>query len=182
MVAYVRRRNSPSLEQYLNECRNIRSEVAEAAELTSLLSGVGEDVKRVVDVGCGHGLTSFLLSVLREPVLAPVWIDADTSCRAARFAASLSVPFRKGLADVEQQGGPALVIAVNVCGQSLLDTVAWYRGFLQARALLCVPCCGIGTYEEWLETVQQAIGASEVRRVALIHNLKRTALLHTKTF
>jgi hypothetical protein len=177
----LRSRNSPEQSAYLDECANMRRELAEALELDGLLGAHTQGLMRVVDVGCGHGLASFLLAAMR-PTLRPVWVDSAPSCRAVRFAKRLDVECASSVADVRSEGGPCLVLAINVCGESLLEAIRWYRECGEARALLCVPCCGVGEYDDWMNRVAQTIDSEEERvaRFQLKHNLRRTALLHTK--
>ncbi len=175
----LRRRASSEQTVYLEECADSRRELAEALELDGVLGASGDGLTRVVDVGCGHGLTSFLLAALR-PALRPVWVDSAPSCRAARFAGRLGIECASSTAGVRSGEGRSLVLAVNVCGESLLEVVRWYTDCGEARALLCVPCCGIGEYGEWVNRVEDLMGANRVARCQLKHNLRRTALLHTK--
>ena len=180
MLDTLIRRATSAQTVYLEECANVRRELAEALELSSLLLEVStEDLVRAVDVGCGHGLTSFFLAASRTH-LCPVWVDRAPGCRAARFADQLGIEWVPDVGAVRRDKAACLVLAVNVCGESLLEVIRWYNEFEEARVLLCVPCCGIGEYAEWVARVEAALGSVHVRRFQLKHNLKRTALLHTK--
>lgn len=175
--------NLSVLEEYLTEARNLRQDLAEATELSQLVrSQKRERPSTIVDVGCGHGLLSLALTA-DLGVQSLVWVDRDTSCRAARFASRLQLSFYKTLEETKMREN-CLVLAVNVCSQSLLDVIAWYLESSSSGWMVCVPCCGFPEmeYEDWLNRVEAAFGSSSgcVVRTQLRHNLGRTALSHCK--
>jgi SAM-dependent methyltransferase len=165
------------LDCYLKECRNLRQDLMEAKELIDVLS-LSVRVHRVIDIGCGHGLVSLVVStVLGAETLT--WVDRDVSCRAARFAKVLQAEFVESTENVAfvEKDRFCLVMAVNLCGPSLLSAIDWYRACGPGNAtMLCVPCCGVGEYEDWLNVVEDRFG-SKCERYQLQTNLKRVAIV-----
>ena len=169
------------IEAYLSEARNFRKELLEAAELDEIC-GNAFHWDSVIDIGCSHGLTSFLMARLAgdRPV---VWIDSDATCRAALFSNRLGIAFHESVGKasktVAQDGSSVLALIVNVCGQALLDVISdCHDSHIE---LFCViPCCGPEgvAYDDWLRVVQEAI-AGKSQFVQLKGNLGRTAIVTT---
>ena len=159
---------------YLDEARNFRKELLEAEELAPFCAG-----ECIVDVGCSHGMASYLIAALRPPGATQiVWIDKDSTCRASRYADQLGVPFHLKVSK-ETVPEKATLLIVNVCGTALLELIESCRE-LHANPMFCVvPCCGPNGeegYESWVNTVQEAIGApTELHK--LKYNFGRTAIV-----
>jgi hypothetical protein len=174
VAALLARHERDALDRYATEFRSLRSELAEAAELASVFKKTNTPPSVLVDVGCGNGLLSLAVSALLDCRL--IWVDRDASCRASRFCKLLQIEFRASFDQLilERQ---ALVLAVNVCSQSLLDVISWYKRSENPAHMLCVPCCGFAglEYEGWLVQVENALG--KCTRQQLSNNLKRVALV-----
>ncbi len=133
---------------------------------------------RVVELCCGHGLTSQLLLLLDDSTPAALAVDVRPAPSASRLAAELlrgwprlagrvSVEER-GLREVEIRPGD-LVVSVHACG-SLTDDVleVAMRG---GASIALLPCChdtqrgDTGGLDGWLDGAL----AIDVRRAQRLH-------------
>jgi hypothetical protein len=162
-------------EEYLAGPVNFRKEMLEAYELYELVREGMDPETVLVDVGCSHGLSSFLISCYLKRSAAArnlMWIDANTECKAAEFAERLQVPFYDQVkGHLPEQ---AMVLIVNVCGNALLEILEQCKNL----KLCVVPCCGPEgvSYEDWLLKISNTIG-KPTQFVQLENNLKRTAVI-----
>ncbi len=178
----INRFSSSVLHDYVSECRSLKTELAESAELAAIVKQEAIVPDCIVDVGCGHGLLSLgVASKLEVPRVC--WVDRDESCRAARFANALDVKFCSCVEQVVLSDKATLILVVNLCSQSLLDVIEWYkRDAMHGSWMLCVPCCGPEgiDYPAWLNHVECELGIAQCLRIQLENNLKRVAIVHKK--
>ena len=163
-------------EQQFAGVRNFRVELLEAHELFILVNALS--FQCIVDVGCGHGITSRLIQAFRGGDCDVVWVDQNPNCHAATLAEEMKIPFAVSVADVIIPE-KTLFLIVNVCGSPLLEVVDECCRKCGENALFCVvPCCGPDgvSYQDWISKVQKRIPAN-TRLIQMENNLKRTAIV-----